>query len=211
MTVLKGEGSTVILYGETNVGTGARSYHGYLARPDLRGEWPTVAVVAPSDGAAPSVKAICRDIARHAIAAVAPEAGGLEPFIGFIVNPAGHWSNAEHGFGLLALGDGAGEAIAEAASADLAVALALVDPVLDDAGLAALAEVEVPVLGISGRQATERVDEARAAAPRAEWVVYDGADAGFWDIDADSYLAAAADDTRDRVVEFFAKTLPARV
>ena len=47
--------------------------------------------------------------------------------------------------------------------------------------------------------------------PQAEWVVYDGAGAGYWDIDADGYVAAAADDTGDRVVEFFSKTLPERV
>lgn len=209
MSVLEGEGNTVILYGSTHVGTGSRSYAGYLARPDLRGEWPTVVVISPR--AASSVKAICRDIARHAIAAAAPEAGGLDAFVGFIANSSGHWSNAEHGFGLLSLGDGAGEAIAEAHSSDLVVALALVDPVLDDGTVSLLGDVEVPILGLSGREAAERVEATRAAAPHADWVVYDGAGAGYWDIDADEYVAAAAEDTRDRVIEFLAKTLPARV
>jgi dienelactone hydrolase len=211
VSVLKGEGTTVMLYGSTDVSTGSRSYPGYLARPDLRGEWPTVIVTSPLDGAASSVKAICRAIARHGVAAVAPDPGGLDPFIGFITNPAGHWSNAEYGFGVLGLGDGSNSAILEAAESDLVVAVAVVDPVFDDATISKLGDVDVPMLGCSGRDAYERVDDARAAVPQAEWVVYDGAGAGYWDIDADGYVSAAADDTGDRVVEFFSKTLPERV
>jgi hypothetical protein len=211
LSVLKGEGTTVMLYGSTNVSTGSRSHAGYLARPDLKGEWPTVVVVAPSDSAASSEKAICRHIARHGIAAVAPAAGGLDAYIGFITNPAGDWSNAEYGFGVLALGDGSEMAIAEAAASDLVVALALVDSVFDLAAIAGLGRIEAAVLGCSGREASEGVDEARAAAPQAEWVLYDGAGAGYWDIDAEGYRPAAADDTGDRVVEFLAKTLPEQV
>ena len=211
MSVLKGEGTTVMLYGSTNVSTGSRSHAGYLARPDLKGAWPTVVVVAPSDGAASSVKAICRHIARHGIAAVAPTADGLDAYVGFITNPAGDWSNAEYGFGVLALGDGSESAIAAAVASDLVMALALVDSVLDVAAFAALGRIEAPVLGCSGREASGGVDEARAAAPQAEWVLYDGAGAGYWDIDADEYVAVAADDTGDRVVEFFTKNLPERV
>lgn len=211
MSVLKGEGTTVILYGSTHVGTGARSYDGYMARPDLKGEWPTVVVISPSHGATSSPKAICRGLARHAIAAVAPAADGLEAFIGFITNPAGHWSNAEYGFGLLALGDGSAAAIAEAESSDLVWSLALVNPVLNEAATAMLAGIEVPILGLSGRDASDGVDAARVAAPHAEWVVYDGAGSGYWNVDADDYVPAAAEDTGDRLVEFFAKTLPARV
>lgn len=211
MSVLKGEGTTVMLYGSTNVSTGSRSFAGYLARPDLKGEWPTVVVVAPTDGAASSVKAICRHIARHGIAAVAPEPGGMDPYIGFITNPAGHWSNAEYGFGVLALGNGSESAIAEAAASDLVVVLALVDSGFGVAEIAGLGRIEAPVLGCSGRDASEGVDEARAAAPQAEWVLYDGAGKGYWDIDTEGYVAVAADDTGDRVVEFFSKTLPEHV
>jgi len=211
VSVLKGEGTTVILYGSTDVSTGSRSYAGYLARPDLRGEWPTVVVTSPADGAASSVNAICRAIARHGVAAVAPAPGGLDAFLGFITNRAGNWSNAEYGFGVLGLGDGSESAISAAAASDLVVALAVVDPVFDEAATSMVGDVTVPVLGCSGRDASEGVDEARRAMPQAEWVVYDGAGAGYWDIDADGYVAAAADDTGDRVVEFFSKTLPERV
>ena len=211
MSVLKGEGTTVMLYGATNVSTGARSYPGYLARPDLRGEWPTIVVASPANEPASSVNAICRGIARHGLAAAAPAPGGLDAFIGFITASTGHWSNAEHGFGMLGLGDGSTAAIAEAAASDLVAAIAIIDPVLDEAALRMFGEVTVPLLGCVGRDVSEGLDEARAAAPQAEWVVYDGAGSAYWDIDADGYSPAAAEDTQDRVVEFFTKNLPERI
>ncbi len=212
MSVLKGEGTTVMLYGSTSVSTGSRSYPGYLARPDLMGEWPTVVVVPPSSyGAFSSVNAICRVIARHGLAAVAPATGGMDAFIRFITNRAGHWSNAEYGFGILGLGDGSGAAIDKTASLGLVASLALVDPELGDDAVALLDEVAVPLVGFSARDASAVVDEARAAAPHAEWVVYDGAGARYWDSDAEGYTSAAAEDTADRVIEFFARSLPQRV
>lgn len=211
MSVLKGEGSTVMLYGSTNVSTGGHSYDGYLARPDLIGEWPTVVVVSPLFEAASSVNSICRVLARHALAAVAPAAGGLAAYTRFITSSSGHWSNAEYGFGVLGLGDGSESAILEAAASELVAALALVDPVLDDGAVSMLAGIDIPMLGLSGRDAAEGVDAARSAAPHAEWVIYDGVGAGYWNIDGDEYVASPAADTGERVVEFFSKTLPARV
>ncbi len=211
MSVLKGEGTTVILYGSTSVSTGSRSHPGYLARPDLIGEWPTVVVVSPSYDAASSVGDICRLIARHGMAAVAPGPGGLSAFVKFIINPAGNWSNAEHGFGVLAFGDGALTAIGQAASSPLVASLALVDPVIGDHAVALLGELDVPILGTSGREALDGVDRARQAAPHADWVVYDGVGAQFWNINADEYSAGAADDAADRVLEFLPDTLPAKI
>ena len=211
MSVLKGEGTTVILYGRTSVSTGSRHYPGYLARPDLMGEWPTLVVVSPSYDASSSIHDICRLIARHGIAAVAPGPGGLDAFIDFIVNPAGDWSNAEYGFGVVGFGDGAGPALEEAASSDLVTTVALVDTVIDDRAVELLAEIDVPVLGCSGREALDRVDEARAAASHAEWAVYDGAGEQYWNINADEYVAAAAEDTADRVIAFVARSLPSKI
>ncbi len=211
MSVLKGEGTTVILYGTTNVSTRARAYRGYLARPDLMGEWPTVVVPSPSYEASSSVHAICRDLARNGIAAVAPGTDGLDAFIGFITNPAGHWSNAEHGFGILSVGDASTAETTAAVASGLVSSLALVDPTLDQAALGLLTEVAVPVLGCSGREGLGGLDDARAAAPQAEWVVYDGAGAQYWNINAEGYNRVAAEDTRDRVIEFFAKSLPVKI
>ena len=211
MSVLKGEGTTVILYGSTSVSTGSRSHPGYLARPDLMGEWPTVVVVSPSYDAASSVGDICRLIARHAMAAVAPGPGGLSAFVKFIINPAGLWSNAEHGFGLLAFGDGSLTAVEHAASSPLVASLALVDPVIGDRAVALLGDVDVPILGTSGREVLDGVELAREAAPHAEWVVYDGVGAQFWNINADEYDVGAAEDTTDRVLEFLPGTLPPKI
>lgn len=211
MSVLKGEGTTVILYGTTNVSTGARAYRGYLARPDLMGEWPTVVLPSPSYEASSSVHAICRDLARNGIAAVAPDTDGLDAFIGFITNPAGHWSNAEYGFGILSVGDGSTADATVAVASGLVSSLALVDPTLDQAALGLLTEVAVPVLGCSGRVGLAGLEDARAAAPHAEWVVYDGVGAQYWNINAEGYDQVAAEDTRDRVIEFFAESLPVKI
>lgn len=211
MSVLKGEGTTVILYGSTSVPTVSRQYGGYLARPDLMGEWPTVVVVSPSDGAGSAVHAICRLIARHGIAAVAPGASGLDTFVGFITNPAGHWSNAEHGYGVLAFGDGATDALALAAGADLAAAVALVGPALDEAALGALERVRVPLLACAPDADGDEIDRARAAAPQGEWVIYKGAAPRYWDIDSDGYAPSAETDTSDRVLGFFDEALPPKL
>jgi dienelactone hydrolase len=211
VSVLKGEGTTVILYGSTSVPTVSRQYGGYLARPDLIGEWPTVVVVAPLDGAGSAVRAICRLIARHGIAAVAPESGGLDAFVGFITNPAGRWSNAEHGYGVLAIGDGTTEALTHASSSLLVTGAALVGPQLDDSALTALEQLRVPLLGCAADADGDGVDRARLAAPQGEWVIYKGADPRYWDVDAAGFAAAAASDTSDRVLEFFAESLPPRI
>jgi dienelactone hydrolase len=211
VSVLKGEGTTVILYGSTSVPTVSRQFGGYLARPDLTGEWPTVLVVAPSNGAGSAVRAICRLIARHAIAAVAPESGGLDAFVAFITNPAGHWSNAEYGYGVLGIGDGATEAITHASSAHLVSAVALVGPELEATALDALEQLRVPLLGCAAAADDDGLDRARAAAPQGEWVIYKGADPRYWDIDADGFAPTAASDTSDRVLEFFADALPEKI
>ena len=135
----------------------------------------------------------------------------MKAFIGFITNTAGHWSNAEFGFGMLALGDAAASAVADAAASDLVVSLALIDPVLTGDAVAALAHIRFPVLGCSGRAASDGVTLARNAAPQTEWVIYGDAGAGYWNVDAEGYAPTAAEDTEERVIEFFERTLPPRV
>lgn len=211
MSVLKGEGTTVILYGSTSVPTGSRHYSGYLARPDLMGEWPTIIVVPPSDGAASAIGDICRRIARHGIAAVAPHPGGMDAFVGFVTNPAGRWSNAEQGYGMLAFGDGASSALDHAAAADLVTGVALVGPALDDGVLAALAAFRTSLLGCTAGSEGSEVERARDAAPQGEWVIYSGAAPRYWDIDHDDFVPSAAEDTSERVIGFFGEILPPKL
>lgn len=208
MSVLKGEGTTVILYGSTSVSTASRQHGGYLARPDLMGEWPTVVVVSPTDGTGPAVRECCRLLARHGIAAVAPDSGGLEAYVGFVTNPAGHWSNAEDGYGLLAFGDGAEAALRHASASGLAASVALVGPALDEDTVGAFAGVRVPLLACSADGDGDAIDRARAAAPHGEWVIYRDAEPRYWDIDAAGFAPTAASDTSDRVLGFFAEALP---
>ncbi len=209
MTVLEGEGTTLILFGSTNVSTGAAGFGGYLARPDLRGEWPTVLLVAPSKGADSSIRAICRLLARNGMAAVAPERGGIAPFADFITNPAGFWSNAEDGYGVIGFGDGAWAAVTQAVNEPVA-SLALVGGEFGDGVAEALVSVTCPVLGCAGKEGLDGLDEIRGAAPHAEWVLYGGVGPDYWNIDAEGFSPKGAEDTGARTVEFFANTLPAK-
>ncbi len=250
MSVLKGEGDTLILYGTIDVPVGARTLSGYLARPDLAGEWPTVMIVPSAWGVTSSVKDICRRIARHGLAAIAPDPyrgdapdrtvpvevaskgfvaipsarlmADLEGVAEFLANPAGFWSNAEDGFGLLGFGDG-GVVAADAAShltgirslAVVGAPLAAADglPLPGDL-VVAMGGVEVPTLGVFGkadpRFDADRFSALREAAPQAEFALYENAPDNFWDDWLDGYDDAAFRDLIDRVGGFFHRTLPPR-
>ena len=47
VAVQLGEGTKDIIYGETSVPAGPRTFGGYLSRPDGLGEWPTVLIFGP--------------------------------------------------------------------------------------------------------------------------------------------------------------------
>jgi carboxymethylenebutenolidase len=245
VSVLKGEGRVVILYGTTSVPSGPRTYSGYLARPDLTGEWPTILLVPSSWGITSSVKDVCRRLARHGFAVLAPDLyrgagptrgvgqeeasalmatisddrawGDLEAFIEYLVNPAGFWSSAERGFGLLGMGLGGRWATLAGERSSFASALGLVGPALVS-GSQELDPVDrrpvldIPVLGLSGRDDPSAPPAAVAAfredVPSAEWVIYDGAGADYWDDYLRSYDGEIAADTLERLIDFFAQHLP---
>ena len=71
MSVLKGEGTHPTLFGSTSIVAGPVTHRGYLARPDLSGEWPTVSLVPSEWGITSSSKDICRRLARLGLAVVA--------------------------------------------------------------------------------------------------------------------------------------------
>ena len=255
VSVLKGEGKVPILFGSTSIVGGTRTLSGYLARPDLTGEWPTI-VVAPSEwGVTASTKDLCRRLARHGFAVVAPDlfrgappqrassaedaaaasraipaarAGGdLDAIAQYIANPAGFWSNAERGFGILGVGEGARFAVPFAVRRSRA-ALALLSPRLtappleggdDDAAAAVpgypievIGSVVGPIFGASGREdptvPVDDVMELRRLAPHAEWVLYDVVGSHFTDDSLDGYDPEAHRDALDRVIGFFEKHLP---
>lgn len=190
MSVLKGEGTTLILYGKIDIPLGARSWSGYLARPDGVGEWPTVVVVPGAWGLSGSVKDLCRRLARHGIAAIATDplrgkhsdprtpledAGDvlaaiplsralddIAAFARFVVNPSADWSNAEHGYGVVGLDAGASWAARHVASHPLAISLGVVDPVLRLLP-EVFTDVAVPILGTAPRAGSSEWDDDFAA------------------------------------------------
>ncbi len=205
MSVLSGEGSTVILYGSTSIVAGPRIVGGYLARPDLEGEWPTVIVVPPEDDISGSVKDLCRNLARHGFAALAvAERGQLSLYESFVTNPAGDWSNAELGFGVISLGDGSEFVEARGAGGHPLTSVAMLSPVA-----APGPDVDVPVLVLIGGAEEDQVEPVpRQQAENVEWVIYGDAGPEFWDIAATGYDGAVAADAFERMTEFFASRIP---
>lgn len=239
MTVLKGEGRVPILFGSASIAVGSKTHRGYLARPDLAGEWPTVVVVPSVWGVTSSAKDLCRRLARRGLAAVAPDVhrGGapaqqaeraealqaasalpvararadLRDIVRFIVNPAGFWSSAEHGFGVLGIGWG-GTLAVDLAVADGAHAVGLVSAPLDEAVAHGLGTFSGGVLGLYGRAdevvPIDGVLTARGDLPHAEIVVYEDAGHDFLDDLRDGFDEPAARDAVERLSTFFAKHLP---
>lgn len=211
MSIIKGEQAKVVtIFGTTTIPSGSRSRTGYLARPDLKGEWPTIVVIETPGAITSPVKEVCRRLARQGFAVLAPDIDrlrDLDVFVDFIANPAGFWSNAENGFGVLGLGSGGALAAEAASSQRLVSALALVGVSVD---ASALERVKVPVFGANGRdgEANEQLDAMRSAAPHSTWVVYNGAGDDWWNDAADGYDTGAASDTVARVSDFLAAHLP---
>jgi dienelactone hydrolase len=196
---------------------------GYLARPDLSGEWPTVVVFGPEPMPTSSIKDLCRMLARHGIAAVAPEMTDSHStnhriamgVAAFITNEDGGWSNARFGYGSLAFGPGLYDAAALASNDGRALAIGAVGGSIDEVVAEALSIADVPVLFI-GSRADDTVDidasvTAREDLPQTSFVLYTDADERWWDVDAEGFDEKLAADTFDRLVGFFGEQLPVRL
>ncbi|HEX9856652.1 MAG TPA: dienelactone hydrolase family protein [Acidimicrobiia bacterium] len=209
MSVLKGEGKVVILFGTSSIAARTKIHRGYIARPDLGREWPTVLLIPDGLLVTSSVRDISRRLARQGLAVVAPELGersaaDLDDIVEFVSNPAGSWSSAGRGYGLLALGSGAELAVAAAAKRGV-LALALAYPAED--GLTGISAVTAPVLGLLPRGEEGSIGSVRSAAPHAELVVYDGVSRGFLDDSGDAFDQPAFSDALERISVFFEKHL----
>ncbi len=223
MAVQTGEGLIEIIYGSTSIPAGASSSGGYLSRPDAQGEWPTVLLFGPEPLPSSSVKNLCRVLARYGIAALAPEVTErheentriASKVAAFITNPAGSWSNAHLGFGVLSFGGGINDASSLASSDGRVTAIASVAGTFSKAVVEDLAHAGIAGLWIGSRGDASTDVEASIAAkdalPRTTFVIHpDGAE-GFWDDGAGGFNESIATDTVSRVIKFFAAELPARI
>ena len=206
MSVLSFEGTHPILYGTATLTAGVRHARGYLARPDLEGAFPGVLVVNADLGSAQ--KDLCRMLARHGYAALAPDlgawSGALAVGIGFMTSA--DWLT-QQGTAALAFGEGG---------------LALVSQPPDRLGALGLIGVPIQrrvelggvrVLGLYGGDDLFVVGggltRLRRDLPEASWVVYREAGPGFFWGDHDTYREAAAADATSRILAFLSAWQPA--
>ena len=131
--MLKGEGTHPILFETASVPVRTRTHTVYMARPDLAGDWPTVMVVGGAKGLSSPLRDLCRRLARHGLAAVAPDlyGGSLPPtdpadaaaaFVGldqskvsrvltdvgrYLSDGMGPWDTDDEGFVVVAVQEGA--------------------------------------------------------------------------------------------------------
>ncbi|MEN8238422.1 MAG: hypothetical protein ABFR53_04370 [Actinomycetota bacterium] len=223
MSVQTGEGTTEIIYGSGSIPAGAATLGGYIARPDLSGEWPTVVIFGPEPMPTSTIKDLCRRFARYGIAAVAPEMTESHTenrqiamaVSAFITTEDGGWSNARFGYGSIAFGSGFHDAAALAADDGRAMAVAAVGGTIDELISDSLAIANVPVLFIGSRgDGTVDIDasiEAKDALPQTSYVVYSEAGEGWWDVVAEDFDDDRATDTFERLVAFFGEQLPVRL
>jgi carboxymethylenebutenolidase len=229
MSVIEGEGTHLILYGTYTMPDGS-SIAAHIARPDLGGTYPTVIVAHSARGLSSHVKALCRHLARHGFAVIAPDlyrgsdtgfddldaavaafddAGrgpsrALEAALDSARMPGTAWASTEQ-IGLLALGHGGIPAVSLAAAEPELDALVLAYVPVD--GLAeALAGSDVPILGLYGGEdevtPPDGARELRSALGRGEFRIYAGVGHEFLDDGGGTYDHGAADDALDRVREF---------
>lgn len=223
MAVQTGEGTVEIIYHPSSVPAGPRTLGGYIARPALAGQWPTVMVFGNEPIPTSSLKFLCMVFARHGIAAFAPDlshdpATNLsisKAVANFLADPTGEWSNAQLGFGLVAFGSGIADMSALASADYRTDAFAAVGGNLDPDTAANLSDADVPGLVVLSR-ADESVDidgslAHRDELPKVSFAVYPTGESGFWDDAADGYNEERADDAIKRVIDFFQSQLPERI
>ena len=223
MAVQTGEGTVEIIYGSTSVPGGPRTLSGYLARPALVGEWPTVLIFGPEPIPTSTVKNMCRVLARNGLAALAPDLteshevneSVSQTVAAFLADRSGEWSNGEYGYGVIGFGVGVYDATRLAELDGRALCGAIVGGTIDGVAAESMAAAAIPVLTILSRE-DESTDvdaslEARDSAPQTTFVVYSSGDEGFWDEAADGFNEDLQADVVDRLINFFSEQLPPRV
>lgn len=174
--------------------------------------------VDPYRGMGPGRRATPEEV-EQAFAALPPRRmlADLGDVVRYLRSPATEWSAGER-LGIIGLGAGGNLVLRFAVDEPSVVAVALAYAVLaaDDGPPAArelLATGNMALLGLYGteddRISPETVRGYHAAAGRGEWVLYDGAGAGFLDDSGDGNDEATFTDAVGRLVAFFGRTLAA--
>ncbi|HKX76351.1 MAG TPA: dienelactone hydrolase family protein [Acidimicrobiia bacterium] len=236
MAVLPHEGKYSIMYGSQAVPVGSAYRHGYLARPDEAGRFPTVVLLPGSDGMDGFTKHFARRLGRSGLACLVVDLyGGDDPLdayhartdkevlididetFEFLQSDDVFWALGSR-VGLLGLDLGGRYALIAGAHRPWVGALALISAPLTgdedrDYQVADLLNaLPGSVLGLYGAAddliAPETVDEAQNRNQSGTWLLYDGAGHWFYDDDHADYLPAAGEDAFVRVRDFFLRYLP---
>jgi len=223
VAVQTGEGKLDIIYHTTSVPAGPRTHGGYLSRPTYQGQFPTVLILGPNPTPTSTVKDFCRILARHGIAALAPDLTDSHDtnlrinnaVASFLKDPTGEWSNAQLGYGVLAFGAGIFDFARLGASDGDVVAGVTVGGTVDDPAADLMASAGVRSLSILSRgDETSDVDESLSHSddlPATTFVVYPSGDHGFWDASSEGYDDDRYTDVVERLVGFFTDSLPERI
>jgi dienelactone hydrolase len=210
MSLIAGEGRVAILYGTSPLPVPPAT-DVYLARPDYAGAHPAVLIV-PDAGITPSVKALCRRIARFGYAALGMDLAGngvpgaparrvdaaLEALLSVARDEWSTWCGADR---FVALGIGHGSLPAARLAAFGAGAAVIIPDSIDGLG-DPLATLEIPLLALVGGRSSDEVRRVRDVAGRGEWVVFASTGPGFFDDDSDEYDRGSAEEAFRRFIEF---------
>lgn len=236
MAVLSHEGIYPIMYAPWPIPVGSGHRDGYLARPDESGQFPVVFVVPGLSGLGSFEKDICRRLAREGFAALSVDPYGadgealdlyntltddeglavLDELHQFLASEDVTW-NIDDQVGILGTDVGGRFALIKAATRDWVRSIAVAyTPLTGDEDREHrvadyLDHLPVPVLGLYGAEDglidAASVDEAQRRNDHGQWLLYEGADHGFLDINADNFDQAASDDGMARLIAFFKTTL----
>ena len=228
MAVLAHEGSEKIMYDVTAIPLGASTVDGYLARPDLLGSAPCVVVLHGDRGPLPYERALCRTLARHGYAAIAPDlfrGGRFSPeglplsdaraltdigeVIEFLDSEDTPWADPTS---VVLLGYDAGGRLAlsyASRNGSVGGVVTISGPLaaVSNRSLAARDEVgriNGAVLGLYGAEdqgvSLEDIDAAQGLTNNGTWIVYESAGHGFIDSGSEEFDAGAEADALQRIL-----------
>jgi carboxymethylenebutenolidase len=222
MAVLEGEGRVQILYGRYLL-PAAPHRPVYMSRPDVVGRHPSTVVLHDDVGVTPSVRDLCRRLARHGYVTVAPDLfrgsdpGDLskvpaERGVGDGIEVADALTHSWDGFtaptrpAIVALGTSVavGAGVASRVGGPLVV---VGGPV--SASVEAITSVRGPMLGLlaGAAEAPQAVRAMHAEVGRGVWVVYPSAGRRFFDDGSDDFDHESFTDALQRLVAFLDRHL----